>query len=115
MSCVNINIRRFYTYVFLNREQHGSLQALPKLYAQNFHVHVFFACDLVHDVHLICSLPLITHILGDMERMSQACTCNNHGPTISTKKTEIVHQPAPGKPYNEPTISDCKLVINSSI
>ena len=25
--------------------------------------------------------------------------------TISTKKTEVVHQPAPGKPYNEPTIT----------
>ena len=25
--------------------------------------------------------------------------------TISTKRTEIVHQPAPGKPYNEPTIT----------
>ena len=25
--------------------------------------------------------------------------------TISTKKTEVVHQPAPGKPYSEPTIT----------
>ena len=25
--------------------------------------------------------------------------------TISTKKTEVVHQPAPGKPYDEPTIT----------
>ena len=25
--------------------------------------------------------------------------------TISTKKTKVVHQPAPGKPYNEPTIT----------
>ena len=25
--------------------------------------------------------------------------------TISTKETEVVHQPAPGKPYNEPTIT----------
>ena len=25
--------------------------------------------------------------------------------TISTKTTEVVHQPAPGKPYSEPTIT----------
>ena len=32
-------------------------------------------------------------------------SCNNYGVTINTKKTEAVHQPAPGKPYNEPTIT----------
>ena len=31
-------------------------------------------------------------------------SCDNYDLTISTKKTEVVHQPAPGKPYNEPTI-----------
>ena len=31
-------------------------------------------------------------------------SCDNYDLTISTKK-EIVHQPAPGKPYNEPTIT----------
>ena len=31
-------------------------------------------------------------------------SCDNYVLTISTKKTEFVHQPAPGKPYNEPTI-----------
>ena len=30
--------------------------------------------------------------------------CNNFGFTISTKKTEVMHQPAPGKPYSEPNI-----------
>ena len=31
----------------------------------------------------------------------------SHVPTTSqsAKKTEVVHQPAPGKPYNEPTIT----------
>ena len=33
-------------------------------------------------------------------KVSQSCDL-----TISTKKTEAVHQPAPGKPYNEPTIT----------
>lgn len=30
---------------------------------------------------------------------------NNFGLTISTKTTEVIHQPAPGKPYVEPNIS----------
>ena len=32
-------------------------------------------------------------------------TCGNYGLTISNKKTEVVCQPAPGKPYNDPTIT----------
>ena len=39
----------------------------------------------------------------DVDRMSKAC--DNFQITISTKKTEVVHQPAPGKPYSEPTIT----------
>lgn len=31
--------------------------------------------------------------------------CNNFGLTISTRKAEVMHQPAPGKPYVEPNIS----------
>ena len=30
--------------------------------------------------------------------------CDNFGLTISTKKTEVIHQPAPYTPYKEPTI-----------
>ena len=30
---------------------------------------------------------------------------HNYDLTISTKKTEVVHQPAPGKSYNEPPIT----------
>ena len=31
--------------------------------------------------------------------------CNNFGLTIRTKKTEVMHQPAPGKPYIKPNIT----------
>ena len=32
-------------------------------------------------------------------------SCDNYDLTISIKKTEVVYQPAPGKPYKEPTIT----------
>ena len=38
-----------------------------------------------------------------VDRMSKAC--DNFHLTISTKKTKVVHQPAPGKPYSEPSIT----------
>ena len=40
---------------------------------------------------------------GAVDCMSKAC--DNFQLTISTKKTEEVNQPAPGKPYSEPTIT----------
>ena len=44
-----------------------------------------------------------TKLLGAVDRMSKAC--DNFQLTISTKKTEVVHQPAPGNPHSEPTIT----------
>ena len=38
-----------------------------------------------------------------MNQVSQSC--DNYDLTISTKKTEVVHQQTPGKSYNEPTIT----------
>ena len=38
-----------------------------------------------------------------MDQVSQSC--DNYDLTISTTKTEVAHQPAPGKPYNEPNIT----------
>ena len=32
-------------------------------------------------------------------------SCDSYDLTISIKKTEVVYQPAPGKPYNESTIT----------
>ena len=40
---------------------------------------------------------------GVVDRISEAW--DNFQLTISTKKTEVVHQPAPGRPYSEPTIN----------
>ena len=40
---------------------------------------------------------------GAVDRMSKAR--DNFQLTVSTKKTKVVHQPAPGKPYSEPTIT----------
>ena len=54
---------------------------------------------------------------GAVDRMSKAC--DNFQLTISTKKTEVVHQPGSGKPYSEQTITErkknFKLLINSPI
>ena len=41
-----------------------------------------------------------------------AKACNNFGLTISTKKTEVMHQPAPGKTYAEPNITINRQQLN---
>ena len=43
----------------------------------------------------------------DMQRSMDlfATACNNFGLTISTKKTEVMYQPAPGTPYTDPVIT----------
>ena len=33
-------------------------------------------------------------------------SCDSYDLTISIKKTEVVYQPTPGKPYKEPTITE---------
>ena len=38
-----------------------------------------------------------------MDQVSDSC--NSYDLTISIKKTEVVYQPAPGKPHKEPTIT----------
>ena len=48
-------------------------------------------------------MPNQRKMQGAVYRMSKAC--DNFQLTISTKKTEVVHQPAPGKPYSETNIS----------
>jgi len=63
--------------------------------------------DIIRDLLFAddCALNAVSEI--DMQRsvdmLSSACA--NFGLTISTKKTEVLHQPAPGKPYVEPNIT----------
>ena len=39
----------------------------------------------------------------DVDQVSDSC--DSYDLTISIKKTEVVYQPVPGKPYKEPTIT----------
>ena len=32
-------------------------------------------------------------------------SCDNYDFTINIKKTEVIYQPAPGKPYKDPTVT----------
>ena len=52
-----------------------------------------------------CALNSISvdDIQRNVDKFAEACT--NFGLTISTKKTEVMHQPAPGKTYIEPSIT----------
>lgn len=46
-----------------------------------------------------------------VDKFSNACI--NFGLTISTKKTEVMHQPAPSKPYIQPGISVSGQQLNA--
>ena len=52
-----------------------------------------------------CALNALTEqdMQTTVDKFSTAC--DNFGLTISTKKTEVMHQPAPGMPYGKPSIS----------
>ena len=52
-----------------------------------------------------CALKSISEddMQQDVDKFAVACT--NFGLTISIKKTEVMHQPAPGKTYIEPNIT----------
>ena len=54
-------------------------------------------------IQMICSRMPTQRLKRVMDQVSQSC--DNYDLTVSTKKTEVVHQPAPRKPYNESTIT----------
>ena len=52
-----------------------------------------------------CALNANTEQTMQHEMDCLSGACDNFGLTISTKKTEVMYQPAPGNPYQEPHIS----------
>ena len=62
--------------------------------------------DTVNDLLFADDCTLNTTSEADMQHSIDkfAKACNNFGLTISTKKTEVICQPAPGKTYAEPNI-----------
>ena len=52
-----------------------------------------------------CALNASDEHEMQVEMDSFSAACNNFGLTISTKKTEVMFQPAPGNQYHEPQIS----------
>ena len=52
-----------------------------------------------------CALNAFTEKQMQLDVDSFSMACDNFGLTISTKKTEVMFQPAPGKPYYKPHIS----------
>ena len=56
-----------------------------------------FADDMVKGA------PTEEKMQKDVDQVSDSC--DSYDLTISIKKTEVVYQPAPGKPYKEPTIT----------
>ena len=80
----------------------GSLSNLRRLLAKTK-----VSTDTINDLLFADDCTLNAASEADMhhsiDKFSDAC--NNFGLTISTKKTEVLHQPIPGKPYVEPNIS----------
>ena len=52
-----------------------------------------------------CALNATTKAIMQNSVDKFSVVCDNFGLTISTKKTEVMHQPVPGKPYIEPNIA----------
>jgi len=63
--------------------------------------------DIIRDLLFADDCALNANTEADMQcsvdKFSKACT--DFGLTISTKKTEVLHQPAPGRDYVEPNIT----------
>ena len=72
------------------------LQAKPKVHTDVLD-ELLYADDMNKNASSEAKMQRAT------DQVSQSC--DNYDLTISTKKTEVVHQPAPVKTYNEPTIT----------
>ena len=79
----------------------GKLFNLRRLQAKT-KVHTSTINDLLFADDCALNATSEAHMQHSVDKFSEACS--NFGLTISTKKTEVMHQPAPGKPYVEPNI-----------
>ena len=63
--------------------------------------------DIIRDFLFADDCALNAGSEADMQRSIDkfSIACTNFGLTVSIKKTEVLHQPAPGKPYVEPNIT----------
>ena len=63
--------------------------------------------DILRDFLFADDCALNASSEADMQRSVDkfSIACTNFGLTISIKKTEVLHQPAPGKPYVDPNIT----------
>lgn len=61
-----------------------------------------------------CALNVVLYVKADIQDSPDKFSgaCNNSGLTISTKKTEVMHRPAPGKSYVESSIHINRLRVN---
>ena len=80
----------------------GKLLNLRRLQAKS-KVQTDVVDKLLYADDLAENAKSVEKMQGAVDRMSKAC--DKFQLTISTKKTKVVHQPAPGKPYSEPTIT----------
>ena len=70
--------------------------------------------DTINDFLFADDCTLSAASEADMQHSIEkfAKACNNFGLTISTKKTGVMHQPAPGKTYTEPNITINRQWLN---
>ena len=87
--------------IYIRYRTTGKLFRLSRLKAKS---RVFL--KLIRDLLYADDCDMVAHSESDlqyfMDCLSKSCT--SFGLTISIQKTEVMYQPAPGKPYTEPSI-----------
>ena len=72
------------------------LQAKSKVQIELLHV-LLSANDMAKSATTVLKMQTVVDEVSD--------SCDSYDLTIRTTKTEMVHKPAPGQPYKEPTIT----------
>ena len=73
--------------------------------------------DTINDLLFADDCALNAAFEADMQHSIDTFsdTCNNIGLTISTRKTEVMHQPAPGKAYVELNVVEKFTYLDSTL